>query len=117
MEPAGRAADTHLGATKHTLWHCPITIHPEGVTQIKEALSLTLPDTHSANQPGMFTTYWNFTTDTGMVPQVAEPTVPPTVTALAKAAQARTGRRTSSLSNAPTTTPTEHSRQGAKYTH
>ena len=41
----------------------------------------------------MFTTYWNFATDTGMVPQVAEPTLPPTVTALAKAAQAMGHRK------------------------
>ena len=27
------------------------------VTQIKEALFLTLPGTHNAHQPGMFTTY------------------------------------------------------------
>ena len=54
MEPAGHAARTHRGATKHTLWHYPTTIHPEAVTQIKEALSLTLPDTHNARQPGMF---------------------------------------------------------------
>ena len=87
MEPAGRVARTHRGATKHTLWHYPTTIHPEAVTQIKEALSLTLPDNHNAHQPGMFTTYSNFPTDTGMVPQVAEPTLPPTVMALAKAAQ------------------------------
>ena len=36
----------------------------------------------------MFTVYWNFQTDTGMVPQVAEPSLPPTVMALTKAAQA-----------------------------
>ena len=48
---------------------------------------MTLPDTHNAQQPGMCTTYWNFPTDTSMVPQVTEPTLPPTVTALAKAAQ------------------------------
>ena len=58
------------------------------MTQIKEAFSLTLPDNHNAHQPGIFTTYWNFRTDTGMVPQVGEPTLPPTVMALAKAAQA-----------------------------
>ena len=92
MEPAGRAARTHRDPTKHTLWHYPTTIHPEAVAQIKEALSLTLPDTHNAHQPGMLTTYWNFPTDTGMVPQVAEPTLPPTVTALAKAARAMTHR-------------------------
>ena len=86
MEPAGRAARTHRDPTKHTLWHYNTTIHPEAVTQIKEALSLTLPDTHNAHQPGMFTIYWNFPTDTGMVPQVAERPLPPTVTAPAKAA-------------------------------
>ena len=88
MEPAGRPARGHRDPTKHTFWHYPTTIHPEAVTQIKEALSLTLPDTHNAHQPGMFTIYANFPTDTGMVPQVAELPLPPTVTALAKAAQA-----------------------------
>ena len=92
MEPAGRTARTQRDATKHTLWHYPTAIHPEAVTQIKEALSLTLRDTHNAHQPGMFTIYWNFPTDTGMVPQVAEPPLPPTVTALAKAAQAMAHR-------------------------
>ena len=88
MEPAGPAARTHRAPTKQTLWHYPTTINPEAVTQIKEALSLTLPDTHNTHQPGMFTLYWNFPTDTGMVLQVAEPPLPPTVTALAKATQA-----------------------------
>ena len=87
MEPAGRTARTHRDPTKHTLWHYSTTIHPEAVTRIKEALSLTLPDTHNAHQLGMFTIYWSFPTDTGMVPKVAEPPLPPTVTALAKAAQ------------------------------
>ena len=66
----------------------PTTVHPEAVTQINEALSLTLPDSHNALQLAMFTIYWNVPTDTGMVPQVAEPPLPPTVRALAKAAQA-----------------------------
>ena len=88
MQPAGCAARTHRDATKHILWHYPTTIHPEAVAQIDEALTLTLPDPLNAHQPGMFTSYWNFPTDTGMVPQVAEPTLLPTVTALAKAAQA-----------------------------
>ena len=92
MEPTGRAARTYRDPTKHTLWHSSTTIHRRAVTQIKEALSQTLPDTHNANQPGMFTIYWNFPTDTSMVPQVAEPPVPPTVTALAKAAQAMAHR-------------------------
>ena len=92
MEPAGRTARTHRDPTRHTLWHYPTTMHPEAVTQIKEALSLTFPDTHNAHQPGMFTIYWNFQTDTGLVPQVAEPPLPPTVTALAKAAQAMSHR-------------------------
>ena len=124
MEPAGRTAQTHRDPTKHTLWHYPTTIHPEAVTQIKETLSLTLPDTHNAHQPGKFTIYWNFPTDTGMVPQVAEPPLPPTVMALAKAAQAMAHREgapqdwtPSALSNnTPTTTPTKHSRLDAKYT-
>ena len=88
MEPAGRTARTHRDPTKHILWHYPTTIHPEAVTRIKKALSLTLPDTHNAHQPGMFTISSNFPTHTGMVPQVAEPPLPPTVRALAKAAQA-----------------------------
>ena len=92
MEPAERLARTHLDPTKHSLWHYPTTIHSEAVTQIKEALSLTLLDTHNAHQPGMFIIYWNFSTDTGMVPQVAEPPLPPTVTALANAAQAMAHR-------------------------
>ena len=92
MESAGRTTRTHRDPTKHTLWHYPTTIHQEALTQIKEALSLTLPDTHNAHQPGMFTIYWNFPTDTSMVPQVAEPPMPPTVTALAKAAQAMAHR-------------------------
>ena len=92
MKPAGRAARTHRDPIKHILWHYPTTIHPEAVTQIKEALSLTLPDTHNAYQPAMFTIYCNFPTHTGMVPQVAEPPLLPTVTALAKAAQAMAHR-------------------------
>ena len=92
MEPAGRAACAHRGATRNALWRYPTTIHPEALPQIKEALSLTLPDTHNAQQPGMFTTYGNFPTDTGVVPQVAEPTLPPTVTVLAKEAQAMAHR-------------------------
>ena len=92
MQPAGRAARTHRDRTKHILWHYPTTIHPEAVTQIKEALSLNLSNTHNAHQSGMFTTYWNLPTDTGMVPQVAEPPLPPTVAALAKAAQAMAHR-------------------------
>ena len=92
MEPAGSAARTQRDPTKHTLWQYPTTIHPEAVTRIKEAPSLTLLDTHNAHQPGTFTIHWNFPTDTGMVPQVAEPPLPPTVTALAKAAHAMAHR-------------------------
>ena len=92
MEAAGRTARTHRDPTTHTLWHYATTIHAEAVTQIKEALSLTLPDTHNAPQPGKFTIYWKFPTDTGMVSQVAEPPLPPTVTALAKAAHAMAHR-------------------------
>ena len=119
MEPAGRAARTHRGAPKHTPWHYPTTIHPEAVTQIKEALSLNFPDTNNAHEPGMFMTCWNFPTNTGMVPQVAEPTLPPTCTALAKAAEAMAHREGAQqdCSNAPTTTPTKQSRQGTRYTN
>ena len=92
MEPARRATQIHHSTAKHTIWHYPTTIHPEAVFQIKEALSLELPDTHNAHQPGAFTAYWNFPTDAGMVPQVAEPTLPPTVTALARAVQAMARR-------------------------
>ena len=92
MEPAGPTARTHRDPTKHTLWYYTLTIQPGAVTQIKLALSLTLPDTHNALQPGMFTMYWIFPTDTSMVPQVAEPPLPPTITALAKAAQAMAHR-------------------------
>ena len=92
MEPAGRPAGTHLDATKHTLWHYHTTIHAEAVAQIKEAPSLTLPDTHNAHKQGIFRAYRNFPTDTGMVRQVAEPTLPPTATALAKAAQSMAHR-------------------------
>ena len=56
MEPAGRTARTHRDPTKHTLWHYPTTIHPEAVTHIKEALSLTIPETHNAHQPDWI--YW-----------------------------------------------------------
>ena len=82
--PAERAARTHLDPTKHTFWHYHTTIHPAAVTQIKEALSPTLPDNHNAHHPGMFTIYPNFRTDIGIVSQVAEPPLPPTVTALAR---------------------------------
>ena len=92
MDRAGGAARTQRDPTKHTLWHYPTTIHPAAVTEIKEALSLTLPDTHNANQPVRFTIYWNFPTDTGTVPPVAKPPLPPTITALAKAAQAMAHR-------------------------
>ena len=40
----------------------------------------------------MLTIYWNFATETSMVRQVAEPPLLPTVTALAKAAQAMAHR-------------------------
>ena len=92
VEPKKRATQTYHSTTKHTVWHYPITIHPEAVSQIKEALSLDLPDTHNAHQPGAFTTYWSFPTAAGMVPQVAKPALPPTATALAKAVQAMARR-------------------------
>ena len=92
MEPAGRAARTHRDPTKHTLWHYPTSVHPEAVTQITEALSLTLRDSHNAHQTGMFTIYLYFSTDTVMVPQVAKPPMLRTVMALARAAQAMAHR-------------------------
>ena len=125
MEPAGRAARTQRDPTKHNLWHWRTTIHPKAVTQIREALCLTLPDTHNAHQPGMFTIYWNFPTDTSMVPQVAEPPLLPTVTAFAKAAQAMAHREGAPQDWTPNVlveqraqhNANKHSRQGAKYTH
>ena len=112
IEPAGRTALKHQDPTKHTLWHYLTTIHPEAVTQIKEALSLTLPDTH-AHQPGMFTIYWNPPTDTRMVPQVAEPRLPPTVTALAKAAQAMAHREGSPQDWTPNVLVEQHAHRNA----
>ena len=107
------------GATKHTPWHYPTTIRPEAVSHIKEALSLTLPDTHNAHQPGMFTTYWNYPTDTGMVLQVDVPTLAPTVTALARAAQAmahREGARQDSTPNVLVEQRTHHNANRAQQT-
>ena len=92
MEPARRAARTHQGGQQAHPPALPNYHTPRGSDPIKEALSPTLPDTHKAHQPGIFTTYWNFPTDTGMVPQVDEPTLPPTVTGLAKATQAMVHR-------------------------
>ena len=63
---------------KHTVWHYPTPVHPGAVSQIKEALPLHLPDSHNAPQPGAFITYWSFPTAAGIVPQVAEPALPPT---------------------------------------
>ena len=111
MELAGRTAQAHRDPTKHTLWHYPTTIHPEAVTQIKagevhgilhgtsqqtpawcpRSLSphCLLPSRHSPR--------WLKPWRTGKVPH-------------------RTGHRTSLWNNAPTTTPTKHSRLDAKYT-
>ena len=52
MEPAKRATQRFLSTAKDTVWHYPTTIHPEAVSQIMEALSLDLPDTHNASQRG-----------------------------------------------------------------
>ena len=87
MESRKQATQTYLSTAKHTVWHYPTTIHPEAVSQMKEALSLDLPDTHNTHQPGAFTLYWSFLTSAGMVPQMAESALLPSVTALAKAVQ------------------------------
>ena len=102
-EPAKRATQTCLSTTRHTVWHYPTTIHPEAVSQIKVALSLDFPDTHNAHQPGSFTAYWSFPTAAGMVAQVAEPTLPPSVTAVAKAVQAMACSEGASLEWTPNT--------------
>ena len=125
MEPPGRTARTHRDPTKHTLWHYPATIYPEAVTQIKEALYLTLPDTlkrpraggvhnilelpnrHRHGAPGR-------RAPTCRPPSRHSPRWPkPERT---ERVPRRTGHRTSLSSNTPTTTPTKHSRQDAKYT-
>ena len=115
MEPAGRTARTHRDPTKHTLWHYQTTIHPEAVAQIKGALLR-----HPQRPPA------------GFVHNILEPcnrhrhgTPGRSTGTAAHRHSTRQGgpshgaqgeRRTSSSSNAPTTTPTKHSRQGAKYT-
>ena len=103
MEPAKRAPKTYHSTAKHTVWHYSTTIHPEAVSQIKEALSLDLPDIHNAHQPGAFTTYWSFPTAAGMVSEVAEPASPPPITALAKAVQAMAAGEGSPLEWTPIT--------------
>ena len=103
MEPAKLAGQTYHRTAKHTVWHYPTTIHPEAVAQIKEALSLDLPDTDNAHQPGSFTTYWSFPTAASMVRQVAEHALPPTVMALAKAVQAMACREGVPLEWTPNT--------------
>ena len=85
IEPAKQAIQTCPSTARHTVWHYPTSIHPEAVFQMKEALSLDLPDTHNAHLPGAFTAYWSFPRATGMVAQVAKPTLPPSVTTLTKA--------------------------------
>ena len=62
-----------------------------------------LPNTHNANQPGASTAYWSFSTAAGMVAQVAEPTLPPSVTALTKAVQAMARREGAPLEWTPNT--------------
>ena len=103
MEPGNRATQTYLSTAKHTVWHYPTTRHPEAVSEIKEAFSLDLPDTHKAHKPGAVTTYWSFPTAAGMVPQLAEPALPPSVTALAEAVQAMAHREGAPLEWTPNT--------------
>ena len=68
MEPAKCATQIHHSTVKHTIWNYPTTIDRIAVSLIKEVLSLKLPETHNTHQPGAFTAYWNFRTDTSMVP-------------------------------------------------
>ena len=103
MVPAKRATQTCLSTAKHTIWHYPTTIHPEAVSQIEETLSLEPPDTHNARKPGGFTAYWSFPTAAGMVAKVAEPTLPPSVTAPTKAVQAMARREGAPLEWTPNT--------------
>ena len=113
MEPAKRATQLCLSTARHTVWHYPTTIHLGVVTQIKKALSLDLPDTHNAHQPGAFTAYWSFTTTAGLVAQVAEPTLPPSVTALTKAVQAMALREGAPLEWTPNTLVEQQIHQNA----
>ena len=92
MEAAKRATQAHHRTAKRNVWHRPTTLNSGAVAHIKEVLTVDFRDTHKAHQPGAFTAYWNFPTDTSMVPQVAVPALQPTVTALARVAQA-TARR------------------------
>ena len=125
MELAGRTARTLGGAPKHTLWHYPTTIHPEAVTQSKKALSLTLQDTHTAHQPGMLQHTRTSQQTPAMYPRSPNQHCHPPSRRCPRQPKPwrtgrlphRTGRPTSSSTNAPTTTLTKHSRQGAKYTH
>ena len=79
MEPAKYTTQAHGSTTINTIGQYPTTIRSEAVAQIKGALSLEHPDTHNAHRQRAFTADWNFPTDRGMVPQVSEPTLPPTV--------------------------------------
>ena len=88
MEPAKHATQIHHRTDINKIMHYPTTIHPEAVYQIKEALPLELLNTRDAHQPGAFTAYWKFPTDAGMVPNVAETTLPRNITALATVVQA-----------------------------
>ena len=102
-----------------TVSHYLTTIHPQAVSQIKEALSLDLPDTHNAHRLGGFTAYWSFPTAAGMVAQVAELALQPSVTALAKAVQAMARREGAPLEwmpNTPVEKPVHHNANMAQQT-
>ena len=87
------------------------------MSQIKEALSLDLPDTHNAHQPGGFTAYWSFLTAAGMVAQVAEPPLPPSVTALIRAVQAMAHREGVPLEWTPNNVVEQRVHQNANKAH
>ena len=83
MEPAKCAMQAHQSTAKNTVWRYPTTIRPEAVSQIREALSLNLPGTHKAHQPGALTSYSTFPTAAGMVPQKNTPSPHRAVKAMA----------------------------------
>ena len=71
MEPAKHANQAHHSIAKHTAWDYPTTIHLERVSQIKDALSLELPDLTNTHHSGAFTAFLSFPTTARMVHQVA----------------------------------------------
>ena len=119
MEPAKRATEAHQSTAKITVCHYGTTIHLETVSEIKEALFMDLPGTHNAHQRGAFTVYWSFPMAAGMVPQVAEPALPATLTALPRAVQAMAQRGGTTLDWTPNTLveqPIHHNTNKAQQT-